>query len=62
MGFDIKCHELALAFLSDESAYDDYSDGEKKVWADKLAQHIQDNIEEFITFDLPKTHIEPERA
>lgn len=62
MGFDSKCHELALLFLEDDPSYDDYSAGEKKKYADALAQEIQDTIEQYLTFDLPKTHVEPETA
>lgn len=48
MSYDVKCHELAQAFLSDESMTDDVR---SKATHD-LAQQIQDLIEGFIEFDL----------
>ncbi len=42
MSFDIKCHQLARAFLADEGSYT-----EKDV--ESLAQAIQERIEDWLT-------------
>jgi len=46
MTYDEKCHELALAFLSD------YPHINTDSMADKLAQEIQERIEDFIKSKL----------
>lgn len=43
MAYDVKCHELAEAFLSDEPSIN------TKENVSELAQLIQDAIENFIT-------------
>jgi hypothetical protein len=42
MSYDQRCHDLALAFLEDESWL---SDAERKAAADTIAQAIQGTIE-----------------
>jgi hypothetical protein len=48
MGYDTKCHELAVTFLTDEKVEGPLLDRT----ADDLAQQIQDLIESFIEYDL----------
>lgn len=47
-GYDVKCLDLAKAFLSDV-ALDELADRERL--AGRLAQEIQDTIETFIEYD-----------
>lgn len=46
--YDTKCEDLAKAFLADTCSADD------KSAIAALAQEIQDKIEEWIEFDLPR--------
>lgn len=48
MGYDTKCHELAVTFLTDEKVTGPLLE---KTAAD-LAQQIQDLIESFLEYDL----------
>jgi hypothetical protein len=48
-GHDPKCRELAAHFLADEAA--------TEFDCARLAQHIQDEIEDWIEFQLPNSDI-----
>lgn len=45
MGYDTKCHDLASAFLADTP------DINTEASRDKLAQHIQTAIEDWISYE-----------
>lgn len=41
MSYDVKCHDLAKAFLGDRKI----AEKDRELFADRLAQEIQDTIE-----------------
>ena len=46
--YDVKCRELAEAFLEDNDGWNAYPLLSQKIIADRLAQTIQDTIEDFL--------------
>ncbi len=48
--YDSRCHDLAEVFLSEETL----TDAERATATQHLAQHIQTEIEDWLSFDLAK--------
>lgn len=56
MAYDTKCYDLAVAFLADRS------DKDNEANRDDLAQHIQNEIEDWIEYILKPLPAAPSRT